>query len=89
MGADTVEFKFEDGTAIKIKGSADFVAAVTTAILRVAKEKSSKQVLKDDAEPKPNTSVNRIRGLPAMFSAEWQKARTNGQLVKIVVAPIS
>ncbi len=29
MGADTVEFKFEDGTAIKIKGSADFVAAVT------------------------------------------------------------
>jgi hypothetical protein len=53
MGADTVEFKFEDGTAIKIKGSADFVAAVTTAILRAAKEKSSKQVLKDDAEPKP------------------------------------
>ena len=62
---------------------------MTTAILRVAKEKSSKQVMKDDAEPKPNTSVNRFGRLPAMFSAKRQKARTNGQLVKIVVAPIS
>jgi hypothetical protein len=23
--------------------------------------------------------AHRFRGLPAMFSAEWQKARTNGQ----------
>jgi len=37
------------------------------------------QVLKDEAEPKSNTSVNRFRRLPAMFSPEWQKARANGQ----------
>ncbi len=41
MNAGTVELKFQDGTAIKIKGSADFVAAVTTAILEISKERSS------------------------------------------------
>src|SRR3981081_56485 len=35
MNKGTVELKIQDGTAIKIKGSADFVAAVMTAILEV------------------------------------------------------
>jgi len=39
MKGNTVELKFEDGSAIKIKGSADFVAAVTTAILQSRQRK--------------------------------------------------
>ena len=38
MTTGTVELKIPDGTAIKIKGSADFVAAVMTAILEVGYE---------------------------------------------------
>jgi hypothetical protein len=41
MNKGTVEVKFQDGTAIKIKGSADFVAAVTAVILEVGKGRSS------------------------------------------------
>jgi hypothetical protein len=44
MNTGTVELKFQDGTAIKIKGSADFVAAVTTAILEVGKGKSGEHI---------------------------------------------
>jgi len=40
MNKGTVELKIQDGTAIKIKGSADFVAAVMTAILEVGEGKS-------------------------------------------------
>jgi hypothetical protein len=44
MNKGTVEVKFQDGTAIKIKGSADFVAAVTTSILEVGKGKSGEHI---------------------------------------------
>jgi helix-turn-helix protein len=49
MRTGTVELKFRDGTAIIIKGSADFVAAVSTAILEVSKESSDRA---EEGEPK-------------------------------------
>ena len=44
MNAGMVELKFRDGTAVKIRGSADFVAAVARAILEVGKGKSGEHI---------------------------------------------
>jgi hypothetical protein len=76
MDTGIVEFKFQEGTAIKIKGAADFVATVTAAILIAAREKLIEQVPAGDPGLKGNRSENRFKGLPAMFSPEWQNART-------------
>jgi hypothetical protein len=46
MDAGTLELKLQDGTAIKIRGSADFVAAVTAVILEVGKWGSSEHAQK-------------------------------------------
>jgi hypothetical protein len=58
MNTGTVELKFQDGTAIKIRGSADFVAAVTTAILEVSNEKSGEHIQK--AEPKVSSQIGKL-----------------------------
>jgi len=76
MNTGTVEFRLQDGTAIKIKGSADFVAAVTAVILEVGKGGSSEHAQKGKPEPQRSPSSNRFEGLPAMFSPQWQEARS-------------
>jgi hypothetical protein len=76
MKTGTVELKLQDGTAIKIEGSADFVAAVTAVILEVGKGRSSEHAQKDKPEPQRSTSSNQFEGLPPMFSPQWQEARS-------------
>ena len=70
MTTGTAELKLQDGIEIKIKGSADFVAAVTAAILEVRNEKSSELEIRGDP------SANQFKGLPPMFSSEWHDARS-------------
>jgi hypothetical protein len=74
MNAGTVELKLQDGTAIKIKGSAEFVAAVTEVILEVANGKSNEHVHKAEPKIRRDASANRFKGLPPIFSPEWQDA---------------
>jgi hypothetical protein len=50
MKTGSVELKLQDGTAIKIEGSAEFVAAVTSVILEVGNGKSSEHVHKGVGE---------------------------------------
>jgi hypothetical protein len=50
MNTGTVELKFQDRAAIKIRGSADFVAAVTRAILEVDYDKSGEHIQKAEKE---------------------------------------
>jgi hypothetical protein len=58
MNTGTVELKFQDGTAIKIKGSADFVAAVTTSIFEVGKGKSGGHI--QAAEIKESSQAGKL-----------------------------
>ncbi len=53
------------------------MAAVATAILGVAKEKLSENVPEGERGLRRNPSANRFKGLPAMFSPQWQAARSN------------
>jgi hypothetical protein len=76
MKTGTVELKLQDGTAIKIKGSAEFVAAVTTVILEVSDRYSREHLHKGDPEIRQDVSANRFKGLPPMFSPQWQDARS-------------
>jgi hypothetical protein len=57
MNTGNVEFKFQDGTAIIIKGSADFVAAVSTAILKVSKEKASDRAKEGEPKQFPKAGI--------------------------------
>ena len=56
MNTGTVELKLPDRTAITIKGSADFVAGVTTAILEICTEKLSWRA--EQAEPKESSQAS-------------------------------
>ena len=58
MTTGTVELKIQDGTAIKIKGSADFVAAVMTAILEVGKGKSGQHI--QEIGPKESSQAGKL-----------------------------
>ena len=58
MNTGSVELKLQDGTAIKIKGSADFVAAVTTAILEVSKGTSGERI--QEGEPKGSSQAGKL-----------------------------
>ena len=58
MNTGSVELKLQDGRAIKIKGSADFVAAVTMVILEVDKGRSSYQA---STFKKANLSLSEAR----------------------------
>jgi hypothetical protein len=76
MNTGIVEFKFQDGTAIKITGSAGFAAAVMKVVLGVDEGKSSEHVQEGEIKTQRNPSSNRLEGLPPMFSPEWQYARS-------------
>jgi hypothetical protein len=52
MRTGTVELKFRDGTAIKIKGSIEFATAVMKVVLEVGDGKSSEHVQETSATPK-------------------------------------
>jgi Transposase DDE domain group 1 len=75
MNTGSVEFKRQDGTAIKIEGPAEFVAAVTAVILEVGKGRSSEHVQEGKPGRQRSPSSDRFEGLPAMFSPQWQEAR--------------
>jgi hypothetical protein len=77
MKTGTVDLKLQDGTPIKIKGSADFVAAVTAVILEVGKGRSSDRA--QVGKPEPIFGENRVgsnwaelilKGLPSMTKRE-------------------
>jgi len=75
MKTGTVELKLQDGTAIKIEGSADFVAAVTAVILEVGKGRSSEHAQKGKPALQRSPISNRFEGLPALLTAQRQEAR--------------
>ena len=58
MNTGTVKLKFQDGTAINIRESADFVAAVTTAILEVGKGKSGEHI--QEIGPKESSQAGKL-----------------------------
>jgi hypothetical protein len=72
MKTGIVEFKFQGGTRIKIKGSADFVATVTKVVLELGEGKSSEHVQEGELKTQRDPIPNRLEGLPPIFSPEWQ-----------------
>jgi hypothetical protein len=76
MRTGTVELKFRDGTAIKIKGSIEFATAVMKVVLEVGEGKSSEHVQESELNTQGNPKSKRLEGLPPMVSPEWQGARS-------------
>ena len=70
MNKGTVELKIQDGTAIKIKGSADFVAAVTTAILEVGKGKLGEHI--QAAEIKESSQAGKLAHSDSVENHEFE-----------------
>jgi hypothetical protein len=58
MNTGTVELELQDGTAIKIKGSTDFVAAVSAVIFEVSKGTSSEHL--QQGEPKESFQAGKL-----------------------------
>ena len=70
MKTESVELKLQNGTAIKIKGSPDFVATVAKAILEVSKERASDQV--EEGEPKESSRAGKLAHVNSVENRELE-----------------